>query len=68
MNLDWHDAEEIALRLLEEHPGVDPLTVRFTQLHRWVCDLPGFAGKPGDSNEGVLERIQMAWHEEYTDR
>lgn len=68
MTLDWHDAEEIAFRLLDEHPGVDPLGVRFTDLHRWVCELPDFAGDPGASNEGILERIQMAWHEEFTDQ
>jgi len=68
MTLDWHDAEEIAFRLLDEHPGVDPLSVRFTDLHQWVCELPDFAGDPGASNEGILERIQMAWHEEFTDQ
>jgi len=68
MTLDWQDAEEIALRLLDEHPGVDPLSVRFTDLHRWVCELPDFTGDAGGSNEGILERIQMAWHEEFTDQ
>jgi len=68
MDLDWGDTEEIALRLLEEHPDVDPLTVRFTDLHRWVCALPEFAGNPDDSNEGLLEHIQMAWHEESQER
>jgi len=34
--LNWDDAEDIALGLLEAHEGVDPLTVRFTDLHRWV--------------------------------
>jgi len=24
-------------------------------------------GDPAKSNEGLLEAIQMAWHEEYTD-
>lgn len=68
MGLDWDNAEEIALRLLEEHPDVDPLSVRFTELHRWVSELPEFTGKPEACNEGLLERIQMTWHEEYQDR
>ena len=68
MKLDWPDFEDIALALLEEHPDVDPLTVRFTELHRWVLELDGFAGKPDGANEGILERIQMAWYEEYQDR
>jgi FeS assembly protein IscX len=67
MKLTWKDSEEIALQLLEAHPGVDPLTVRFTDLHRWVTELPGFSDDVAKSNEGILESIQMAWHEEYQD-
>ncbi len=32
--IGWTDTEEIAIRLLEAHSDVDPLTVRFTDLHR----------------------------------
>jgi FeS assembly protein IscX len=53
---------------MEAHPGVDPLTVRFTDLHKWVVALPGFQDDPAKSNESKLEAIQMAWHEEYTDQ
>ena len=67
MELDWNDTEDIALLLMERHPGVDPLTVRFTDLHKWVSALPGFIGKSEKSNEKILEAIQMAWHEEYVD-
>jgi len=66
--MTWKDAEDIALQLRERHPEVDPLTVRFTELHRWVVELPGFADDPKASNEGILEAIQMKWHEEYEDR
>ena len=65
--LDWTDVEEIGIRLLETHPGVDPLTVRFTDLHQWVMALDGFTGDPKDSNEKKLEAIQMAWYEEWKD-
>jgi 2Fe-2S ferredoxin len=54
--------------LLEQHPDTDPLTVRFTDLHKWVVALPGFADDPKGSNESVLEAIQMKWYEEYRDR
>jgi FeS assembly protein IscX len=64
----WKDAEDIALALMDAHPDVDPLTVRFTDLHKWVVALPGFADDAKGSNEGVLEAIQMKWHEEYQDR
>ena len=63
----WDDAEEIGLRLLEKFPGVDPLSIRFIDLHKWVCELEGFSDDPKGSNEGKLEAIQMAWLEEYQD-
>jgi FeS assembly protein IscX len=66
--MHWKDAEDIALALMEVHPDVDPLTVRFTDLHRWVTELPGFDDDPKGSNEGILEAIQMKWLEEYRDR
>jgi len=65
MGLKWHDAEEIALRLFQKMPDVDPLSVRFTDLRRWVVELDEFDDDPAASNEGILERIQMAWLEEY---
>jgi len=64
MPLSWEDIEDIAERLVETHPDVDPLTVRFTDLHRWVCELPDFSDDPKASSEGKLERIQMAWVEQ----
>ena len=62
--LSWDDAEDIAESLIEAHPDVDPLSIRFTDLHRWVTELPGFADDPQASSEGKLERIQMAWVEQ----
>ncbi len=63
--LRWTDSEEIAIQLHEKFPDLDPLTVRFTDLHRWVCELPDFADDPKASNEPRLEAIQMAWLEEW---
>jgi len=63
--LSWDDADEIALALSEKFPGLDPLSVRFTDLHRWVTELEGFADDPKASNEARLEAIQMAWYEEW---
>ena len=65
MALTWQDAEDIALALVERFPNTDPLTVRFTDLHRWVTELPGFVDDVKASTEGKLEAIQMAWLEEY---
>ncbi len=66
-DLIWADAEDIGIRLQEEHPDLDPLTVRFTDLHAWIMALPDFKGDPQESNEKKLEAIQMAWNEEYQD-
>ena len=66
-DLMWTDAEDIGIRLQEEYPDTDPLTVRFTDLHAWIVALPDFKGDPQDSNEKKLEAIQMAWYEEYQD-
>ncbi len=66
--LHWDDAEDLGIALADKFPDVNPLEVRFTDLHRWVTQLPGFIDDAGASNEGKLERIQMSWYEEYQDR
>ena len=66
--LTWEDAEDLGILLSEQHPEMDPLAVRFTDLHRLVTKLPGFKDDPKKSNEGKLEAIQMAWHSEFLDR
>ncbi len=65
--MTWTDITDIALGLKEKHPGVDPLSVRFTDLHAWVRELHGFEGDPNKSNEKILETIQMAWLDEVED-
>ena len=66
-SLTWDKHEDIALELYEKFPDVDPLTVRFTDLHKWIVALEQFADDPAASNEGKLEAIQMAWYEEWKD-
>ena len=68
MGLRWDDAEDLAIELADAHEGLDPLTVRFTDLHRMVTELDEFEDDPKASTEGTLEAIQMAWLEEYRDR
>jgi len=67
MKLNWDDAEDLGIALNEKFPALDPLTVRFTDLHKMVLELDGFTGSPAASNEAKLEAIQMAWHEEFQD-
>ena len=64
----WESSEDLGLMLADKFPDQNPLEVRFTDLHKMVTDLPGFADDPQKSNEGKLEAIQMAWYEEWQDR
>jgi FeS assembly protein IscX len=75
--MKWTDAEDIAIALAEKYPGVDPLTIRFTDLRARVLELddfdddpkvsnePKLDDDPKVSNEPKLEAIQMAWYEEF---
>ncbi len=65
--LTWDSFEDIALALHERFPSINPLTVRFTDLHKWVTELEDFAGETSEANEAKLEAIQMAWHEEWVE-
>ena len=62
--MKWTDTLDIAIALSESHPDVDPSTVRFTDLHNWVRELPGFDDDPKRGGEKVLEAIQQAWIDE----
>ncbi len=64
MDLRWTDIQDIAIELLEAHEDVDPMTIRFTDLQRWVTELEGFKDDPARGGEKVLEAIQQAWIEE----
>ena len=66
--LTWTSTEDIAIALSDKFPDTDPLTVRFTDLHKWVMALDGFSDDGRNSNEKKLEAIQMAWYEEWKDR
>ena len=68
MSLMWRDAEDLGIALSEKFPETDPLTVRFTVLHKWVTELYDFADDPKSSSESTLEKIQMAWLDEYRNR
>jgi len=63
--MKWTDAEDIAIALAEKYPGIDPLTIRFTDLRARVLELDDCDDDPKVSNEPKLEAIQMAWYEEF---
>jgi FeS assembly protein IscX len=62
--LHWTDITDIAIELEERHPEADVVNLRFTDLWKWVQDLPDFGDDPQKSNEKILEAIQMAWLDE----
>ena len=62
--MKWTDTLDIAIALSEKYPDTDPLTVRFTDLLKWVQDLDGFDDDPARCGEKILEAIQMAWIDE----
>lgn len=62
--MKWTDVTDIAIALEEQHPEVDNVNLRFTDLHQWVCALPDFSDDPAKSNEKILEAVQMAWIDE----
>tara|TARA_Y100000996_G_scaffold190810_1_gene149235 strand:- start:1322 stop:1519 length:198 start_codon:yes stop_codon:yes gene_type:complete len=64
MTLKWTDSLDIAIQLDEKFPDIDPQMIRFTDLHRWVCELDEFDDDEMKSNEKILEAIQMNWIEE----
>ena len=65
--LTWQNLDDIALSLYEKFPDMDPTHVRFTDLLKWITELEDFDDDPLKSNEAKLERIQMAWLEEFQD-
>ena len=62
--MKWTDIYDIAIALEERHADADNVNLRFTDLHRWVTELPDFEDESERPNEKVLEAIQMAWIEE----
>jgi len=67
MHIKWADTQLIAEMLYDSYPDTDPQWIRYTDLHRFICELEGFADDPEKSNEKILEAIQMAWIEEAAD-
>jgi FeS assembly protein IscX len=62
--MKWTDVNDIAIELVELHPEVNPLSVRFTDMREWVMGLPRFDDDPERCGEKILEAIQMAWLDE----
>lgn len=62
--MKWTDVQQIAEELYDQHPEVDPKTIRFVDLHNYVVELDGFDDDHRHGGEKVLEAIQQAWIDE----
>lgn len=62
--MKWTDVQRIAEELFDQHPEIDPKTIRFVDLHNLVVDLPDFDDDHQRGGEKVLEAIQQAWIDE----
>ncbi len=65
--MKWTDSLDIAIELEDTYPDTEILSLRFTELHQMVCALENFDDTPENSNEKILEAIQMAWLDERDD-
>ncbi|WP_373820024.1 Fe-S cluster assembly protein IscX [Glaesserella sp.] len=63
--MKWTDSRMIAENLYDMNPDLDPKTVRFTDMHKWICEMEDFDDDPQASNEHILEAILTIWLEEY---
>ena len=61
MSYGWNDVQRIAEELAEAKPDVDPLSVNFVDLQRWIMELPDFDNTSGRVGEKVLEAVQELW-------
>jgi len=64
MSYGWNDVQRIAEELAEAKPDVDPLSVNFVDLQRWIMELPNFDNSSGRVGEKVLEAVQALWIDE----
>ena len=64
MKITWLDIQEIAIELSDAYPDENPQWIGFPDLHKKIYNLKNFDDDPKNSNEKILEAIQMAWMDE----
>ena len=62
--MPWKDTQLIGETLADLYPDIDPLKLRFTELHAMVVALQDFEDDPNKSTEAILEAILQAWLDE----
>ena len=59
--MQWKDTQLIGETLANLYPDVDPLKLRFTELHAMVVAVDDFDDDPNKSTEAILEAILQTW-------
>lgn len=66
-SLTWSDSKELAFRLIDEYPQVDPSKISQKNLIEFVKALPDFADSAKKPNIECLQDLRDRWFEERTD-
>ena len=66
--LNWADANKIAILLVDVHPGLAPDSIALKDVHGYVTALDGFKGDPQVFDESTLTTIRGAWNTEFLER
>jgi FeS assembly protein IscX len=67
MKLKWTNTEDLAFRLIDEYPSLDPRSVKLSEIQKYITKLPEFSDDPKKGKEAILEEIQNRWFEERSD-
>lgn len=62
--LKWMDKKEIAFRLIDLYPSLDPRKLSPSELVQKVHSISDFGDKSRKPDPDVLEEIQELWYEE----
>jgi FeS assembly protein IscX len=65
MGIKWTDIRLISEAIYDAQPDVHPLSVRFSDLHKWILAIDAFEGNPEAVSESKLEAIQLLWYQEW---
>jgi FeS assembly protein IscX len=65
--LKWDDVEDVAFRLIDEHPQVDPSRLAIATVVDMVRALPDFGEATKKPSKDTVEAIQERWAEERDD-
>jgi len=64
--LNWSDLQEIAFRLIDEHPQRDPRRLSTHEIFEMVTELPDFSDKTKPA-ASKIEELATRWYEERSD-